>query len=69
MEQDTKAGDVAYSLTSPSELKTYPAMRNCAYLEIPPVFDQFGYSKDQEDKLRDAEIDTLMKVLCSGVGE
>jgi len=73
VEKDTKARDVAYSLTSPSELKTYTAMRNCAYLEILAIFYKFEYDKDQQDELCDAElcdaaIDNLEKVLCSRVG-
>jgi hypothetical protein len=41
------------------------------YFKILPVFDDFGYHKDQQkwkDKLRDTEIDTLVKLLCSRIG-
>ena len=52
-------------------LKQNPAKRNCAYLESLSVFDDFGYDKDQqkcEDKLCDADVVTLEKVLYSCVG-
>ena len=46
-------------------LEQYPE-ENCAYLESLSVFDDFGYDKDKqkwEDKLFDADVVTLEKVL------